>query len=180
MFQDQDANSSSTQANDSNQTQDLPPVQSSDNQGKTLPKYRMGIGQRILGTLANFANGFARNGAQPVYVGPGALNNRYYQDQAAREQQNQYIAQHSNEAYWNYVDPNSVNKDVRTGQWVGKNRRGHMVVVPTPQGEEEQKNDTPTTPPINPQQPFGGAVGNAWQTPARMRLAELLRNKPYR
>src|SRR5215467_7386536 len=83
----------------------LPPIQSSDDQGKTLPKYRMGIGQRILGTLANFANGFARTGAQPTYVGPGALNKRYYQDQADREQQNQYIAQHNNEAYWNYVDP---------------------------------------------------------------------------
>lgn len=50
------------------------------------PKYRMGMGQRILGTLANFANGFARSGASPVYVGPGALNNRYYQDEALREQ----------------------------------------------------------------------------------------------
>lgn len=59
---------------------------SRDAQGKTLPKYRMGIGQRILGTFANFANGFARNGASPVYVGPGALNNRYYQDEQEREQ----------------------------------------------------------------------------------------------
>lgn len=59
---------------------------SRDAQGKTLPKYRMGIGQRILGTFANFANGFARNGASPVYVGPGALNNRYYQDEQERQQ----------------------------------------------------------------------------------------------
>jgi hypothetical protein len=67
---------------------DLPPINPRDDQGKTLPKYRMGIGQRILGTVANFANGFARNGAEPIYVGPGALNNRYYQDQELRQQQN--------------------------------------------------------------------------------------------
>jgi hypothetical protein len=63
-----------------------PVTPSRDAQGKTLPKYRMGIGQRILGTFANFANGFARNGASPVYVGPGALNNRYYQDERERQQ----------------------------------------------------------------------------------------------
>src|SRR5262249_6907391 len=66
----------------------VPPIQSRDAQGKTLPQYRMGIGHRILGTLANFANGFAGNHAQPVYVGPGALNNRYYQEEAQRQQQN--------------------------------------------------------------------------------------------
>lgn len=59
---------------------------SRDAQSKTLPQYRMGIGQRILGTFANFVNGFARNGASPVYVGPGALNNRYYQDEQERQQ----------------------------------------------------------------------------------------------
>lgn len=64
------------------------PIQTRDAQGKTLPKYRMGVGQRILATVANFANGFARNGAAPIYVGPGALNNRYYQDEAIRQQQN--------------------------------------------------------------------------------------------
>jgi hypothetical protein len=41
-----------------------------DSAGKS--KYHMGIGQRILGTVANFANGFARDGAAPIYVGPGA------------------------------------------------------------------------------------------------------------
>lgn len=66
----------------------LPPINPRDDQGKTLPKYRMGIGQRILGTVANFANGFARNGADPIYVGPGALNNLYYQDEDLRQQQN--------------------------------------------------------------------------------------------
>jgi hypothetical protein len=62
------------------------PTSSRDAQGKTLPKYRMGIGQRILGTFANFANGFAGKGGNPVYVGPGALNNRYYQDEQERQQ----------------------------------------------------------------------------------------------
>jgi len=66
----------------------IPPIQTRDAQGKTLPKYRMGIGQRILASVANFANGFAGNGKAPVFVGPGALNNRYYQDEAFREQQN--------------------------------------------------------------------------------------------
>ena len=50
------------------------------------PKYRMGTGQRILGTLANFASGFAGQGGSPVYVGPGALNNRYYRDEAQRRE----------------------------------------------------------------------------------------------
>ncbi len=49
------------------------------------PKYRMGIGQRILGSLVNFGSGFSRNGLPPVNVGPGALNRRYYQDQQKRE-----------------------------------------------------------------------------------------------
>src|SRR5262249_14294421 len=67
----------------------VPPIQSRDAQGKTLPQYRMGIGHRILGTLVNFANGFAGNHAQPIYVGSGALNNRYYQEEAQRQKQNQ-------------------------------------------------------------------------------------------
>src|SRR5262249_51108410 len=66
----------------------LPAIKTQDSQGKTLPQYRMGIGHRILGTLVNFANGFAGNHAQPIYVGPGALNNRYYQEEAQRQQQN--------------------------------------------------------------------------------------------
>lgn len=49
------------------------------------PKYRMGIGQRILGSLVNFGSGFSRSGLPPVHVGPGALNHRYYQDQQQRE-----------------------------------------------------------------------------------------------
>src|SRR5215468_159330 len=67
----------------------VPAIQTRDAQGKTLPQYRMGIGHRILGTLTNFANGFAGKGGQPIYVGPGALNNRYYQEEAQRQKQNQ-------------------------------------------------------------------------------------------
>jgi|GEM_PF-5646735 hypothetical protein len=48
-------------------------------------KYRMGIGQRILGSLVNFAGGFSHNGLPPVYVGPGALNSRYYRDQKRQQ-----------------------------------------------------------------------------------------------
>jgi hypothetical protein len=50
------------------------------------PKYKMGWGQRILGTVANFANGFARDGAAPIYVGPGATNWKYSRDEATRQQ----------------------------------------------------------------------------------------------
>lgn len=49
------------------------------------PKYRMGIGQRILGSLVNFANGFSGGKLPNVYVGPGAVNRRYYQDERQRE-----------------------------------------------------------------------------------------------
>ena len=66
----------------------LPPINPYDDQGKTLPKYRMGIGHRILASVANFANGFAGNSAAPIYVGPGALNRRYYQDEGLRRQKN--------------------------------------------------------------------------------------------
>lgn len=61
---------------------------------RTKPQYRMGIGGRILGTLANLFTGgiggavagFIRPGMTPVYVGKGATNNRYYQDELARQQ----------------------------------------------------------------------------------------------
>ena len=48
-------------------------------------KYRMGIGQRILGSLVNFANGFSGGNLPNVHVGPGAVNRRYYQDEQQRE-----------------------------------------------------------------------------------------------
>lgn len=50
------------------------------------PMYRMGWGQRLLGTVANFANGFARNGVEPTYVGPGATNPRFARDTAMQGQ----------------------------------------------------------------------------------------------
>src|SRR5262249_26712043 len=87
----------------------VPPIQSRDAQGKTLPQYRMGIGHRILGTLVNFANGFAGNHSQPVYVGAGALNNRYYQEEAQRQRQNQ-----ENLDWWRtqHPDAKSTNRNV--------------------------------------------------------------------
>jgi hypothetical protein len=51
------------------------------------PMYRMGWKQRLLGTVANFANGFARDGAAPIYVGPGATNSRFARDTGMQEKQ---------------------------------------------------------------------------------------------
>lgn len=48
-------------------------------------QYRMGIGQRILGSLVNFGNGFSGGRLPTVHVGPGAVNSRYYQDERQRE-----------------------------------------------------------------------------------------------
>src|SRR5437016_3520553 len=53
-----------------------PPYESDNTSGPHAPpdpddrQYRMGIGQRILGSVANFLNGFAKDGAGPIYVGP--------------------------------------------------------------------------------------------------------------
>lgn len=63
--------------------------------------YKMGWGQRLLGIAANFASGMAggrlvgdndsdaadrrRGGGPVVYVGPGALNRRYYNEDATRQ-----------------------------------------------------------------------------------------------
>jgi hypothetical protein len=52
------------------------------NTGK--PIYRMGWGQRLLGSVANFASGFGGKGPV-VYVGPGATNQRYNIDEATRQ-----------------------------------------------------------------------------------------------
>lgn len=43
------------------------------------PKYKMGIGGRILGAIANFGSGMRGKGPL-VYTGKGALNGQYYQD----------------------------------------------------------------------------------------------------
>ena len=57
--------------------------------GKMKPEYRMGLGSRILGSIANFAVGFG-GGKRPVmYVGPGATNARYSNDEAQRESEHQ-------------------------------------------------------------------------------------------
>lgn len=52
----------------------------------TKPQYRMGVGQRILGTVGNFLSGMGGKG--PVtYVGPGATNWRFGREEAARQGQ---------------------------------------------------------------------------------------------
>jgi len=49
----------------------------------TRDEYKMGIGGRIMGTLANFLSGMG--GRDPmVYTGPGATNNRYAQAEHKR------------------------------------------------------------------------------------------------
>jgi hypothetical protein len=50
------------------------------------PKYKMGIGGRIMGTVANFLSGMARQGPA-VYTGKGAVNSRYYRDEGNRLRQ---------------------------------------------------------------------------------------------
>lgn len=49
------------------------------------PMYKMGTGQRVLGTVGNFLQGFGGKPFTPTYVGPGATNARYSQD-VARQQ----------------------------------------------------------------------------------------------
>ena len=50
------------------------------------PKYKMGIGGRIMGTVANFLSGMARGGPV-VNVGKGAVNSQYYRDEENRLRQ---------------------------------------------------------------------------------------------
>jgi hypothetical protein len=49
-------------------------------------KYRMGWGQRLLGTLSNAATGFSGRGGPSVYVGPGATNWKYDREENLRGQ----------------------------------------------------------------------------------------------
>jgi len=51
------------------------------------PMYRMSLGQRILGTFANAANGFARNGQPLVDVSSGATNSRYARESGLRQEE---------------------------------------------------------------------------------------------
>ncbi|HEV7674373.1 MAG TPA: hypothetical protein VGQ12_07575 [Candidatus Angelobacter sp.] len=60
------------------------PIPIRDAGGKMDPKYRMGIGARIAGTLANFGSGLSGHGVV-ANVGPGATNSRYSQDEAQRQ-----------------------------------------------------------------------------------------------
>ncbi len=85
------------------------------------PKYRMGIGQRLLGTVANFTSGFgaAKHGGSPslIYVGPGATNHLYDQDNAARE-----------------ANLANTNTQIASGRDLAEeNRKGYVSAV---QGEE--------------------------------------------
>ena len=50
------------------------------------PMYRMPLWQRIVGGLADAANGFARTGVAPIYIGPGATNNRFERDKAMQQE----------------------------------------------------------------------------------------------
>jgi len=54
---------------------------------KQEPKYKMGWGQRLLGTASNFLTGFGGGHQPPTYVGPGATNRRYEQDVAQNQAQ---------------------------------------------------------------------------------------------
>ena len=128
------------------------PTRHRDDQGRTLPQYRMGIGHRILGTLANFANGFAGNRAQPIYVGPGALNNRYYQDEQQRRE-NLDAAQQELQAIQgpaklhNVIDYRTIGKDPTGKGWVGKTYSGEKRnIAPPPyaasgEQDDEENND---------------------------------------
>ena len=156
----------------------LPPIQTKDDQGKTIPKYRMGTRQRILGTLANFANGFAGHGGSPVYVGPGALNNRYYRDEAYREQQNKEAIQHNADGYRNAIDYHTIVQDAVTGKWKGKTYGGEVRELDPPPwagaaGEDQQPNnkDMPV------EQPDEEEPERYVSTPARRRFAETRRQR---
>jgi hypothetical protein len=128
------------------------PTQFRDAQGKTLPQYRMGIGHRILGTLANFANGFAGNHIAPLYVGRGALNNRYYQDERVR-QQNLEGAQRNLDtlqgriptSLHDVIDYKTVYRDGK-GTWKGRTYGGQVregIEAPAYEASPDEDDDTP-------------------------------------
>ena len=157
----------------------MPPIQTTDAQGKTLPKYRMGIGHRILATVANFANGFAGNGAAPIYVGPGALNNRYYQDEARREQVND-----ENGGFRRTViDWRTIAQDPVSKKWYGRTFGGEKQELETPPwaaGQTDPADDAPNNnddedelPPIGTQV----GPGPVKRPSARQRFGEVRRQK---
>src|SRR5215470_11738016 len=128
-----------------------PQIQTRDAQGKTLPQYRMGIGHRILGTLTNFANGFAGNHAQPIYVGPGALNNRYYQEEAQRQQSNleNNLLQRAADRHRDAIDWRTIMTDPVSGKWVGTTFGGQRQEIGTPPwvgpGDDDKDEDNDGT-----------------------------------
>lgn len=61
------------------------PINPRDASGNTKPQYRMGLGTRILGGLAAAAEGFGGHQYTGPYIGPGATNRRYAQDEAQRQ-----------------------------------------------------------------------------------------------
>lgn len=159
------------------------PIQTRDAQGKTLPKYRMGVGQRILATVANFANGFAGNGASPIYAGPGALNNRYYQDEVIRQQQNAEspTLQGSGDRYRQTIDWRTIVQDPVSKKWYGKTYGGQKQEIGTPpwagtEGDGDTNNDDDGSGPP----PIGTQVGTGPETTSRERFAKIRKSKAYR
>jgi ribosomal protein L17 len=68
------------------QAEDMKPLDRNAVDPKTgKPQYRMGLGQRLLGTASNFLTGSGGGKTPPIYVGPGATNWRFDRDEATRE-----------------------------------------------------------------------------------------------
>jgi hypothetical protein len=49
------------------------------------PKYKMGTGMKVLGTVGNFLSGFGGSKREPTYVGSGATNARYARDESQQK-----------------------------------------------------------------------------------------------
>ena len=119
----------------------------------TGDQYRMGIGGRILGTVANFLSGLNGRGAM-VYTGPGATNNKYAQAERtrvsdlnaldnriadaeklsdARRNDSVLAAQQEDRAQkQRMVDQESVYYDEQSGKWKGKTYGGEEQEVAPP------------------------------------------------
>ena len=117
-------------------------------------QYKMGIGGRILGTLANFLSGLNGGGAT-VYTGPGATNNRYALAERRRAGElsalNEKIAdteklndarrsdfalatqQEDRTQKQKMIDPESVYYDEQNKKWKGKTFGGQEQEVAPPQ-----------------------------------------------
>lgn len=81
------------------------------------PRYKMGVGERIMGMIANFASGM-RGGNPLVYTGKGALNHqydfdRYKWEQGLRDARTQY----DNDKYYRGDDrENSITPPASSSQ----------------------------------------------------------------